>query len=87
MTNGYILMVEDNPDDEELTRLAFDEAHIANELVVVHDGAEAIEFLLTTPPRRDVPQLILLDLKLPKLGGLEVLERLRAYCVRGPFRL
>jgi two-component system, response regulator len=78
LANGYILMVEDNPDDEELTRLAFEEAHIANELVVVRDGSEAISFLLEAPPRRDPPQLILLDLKLPKVGGLEVLERLRA---------
>jgi two-component system response regulator len=84
MVNEQIIMlVEDNPDDEELTLLALKESNILNEVVVTRDGAEALEYLFGTgkyagrgaPP---LPQLILLDLKLPKLGGLEVLERLRA---------
>lgn len=78
-----ILLVEDNPDDEELTRLAFEESHVANELVVVRDGEEALEYLFCTDryASRDIaerPQLILLDLKLPKVDGHEVLERIRA---------
>ena len=71
-----ILLVEDNPDDEELTRIAFEESNLANQLVVAHDGVEALEFLLD--PQRPLPQMVLLDLKLPKLNGLEVLRRLRA---------
>ena len=71
-----ILLVEDNPDDEELTRIAFEESNLANQLVVAHDGVEALEYLLD--PKRPLPQMVLLDLKLPKLNGLEVLRRLRA---------
>jgi two-component system response regulator len=83
MTTKIILLVEDNPDDEELTRLALRESHILNEMVVVRDGAEALDYLFATGQYADLgparmPQLILLDLKLPKLGGLEVLRRLRA---------
>lgn len=78
-----ILLVEDNPDDVELTRLAFEESRIANELVVVHDGEEALEYLFGTGRHAgrnpaDMPQLILLDLKLPKVDGHEVLQRIRA---------
>ncbi len=78
-----ILLVEDNPDDEELTRLAFEESHVANELVVVRDGEEALEYLFgsgryATRDLTDMPQLILLDLKLPKVDGHEVLQRIRA---------
>ena len=81
--NKVILLVEDNPDDEELTLLALKESNIVNEIVVTRDGAEALDYLFGTGKYagRDVlqlPQLILLDLKLPKQGGLEVLERLRA---------
>lgn len=80
--NNVILLVEDNPDDEELTRLAFDESNILNRLEVVRDGAEALDYLFTTGAWADRhkrnPSLILLDLKLPKIGGLEVLRRLRA---------
>ena len=71
-----ILLVEDNPDDEELTRIAFEESNLANQLVVARDGVEALEYLLD--PKRPLPQMVLLDLKLPKLNGLEVLRRLRA---------
>ena len=70
-----ILLVEDNPDDEELTRIAFEENGMLNELVVARDGEEALNFLLD--PANPVPELVLLDLKLPKVDGLEVLKRLR----------
>jgi len=83
MESRTILLVEDNPDDEELTRKALKEANIANEIVVVGTGIEALDYLFGTGAyaNRDLsrlPQLILLDLKLPKLSGLQVLERLRA---------
>jgi len=83
MVSRPILLVEDNPDDEELTRKALKEGNIANEVVVARDGVEALDYLFGTGAYagRDLsrqPQLILLDLKLPKLSGLEVLERLRA---------
>ena len=71
-----ILLVEDNPDDEELTRIAFEESNLANQLVVARDGVEALEYLLD--PAHALPQMVLLDLKLPRLNGLEVLRRLRA---------
>jgi two-component system response regulator len=78
-----ILLVEDNPDDEELTLMALKENNILNEVVVAHDGEEALEYLFGTGKwagrnPASLPQLILLDLKLPKLGGMEVLQRLRA---------
>ncbi len=79
MSKPYILLVEDNADDVELTQRAFAKNHIANELVVLRDGAEACEFLLGgARGSRALPQVILLDLKLPKVSGLEVLERVRA---------
>ena len=78
-----ILLVEDNPDDVELTRLAFDEAKIANRLVVVGDGAEALDFLFARGKHagrdpEDLPSIVLLDLNLPKLDGREVLQAIRA---------
>jgi CheY-like chemotaxis protein len=80
--NNVILLVEDNPDDEELTRLAFDESNILNRLEVVRDGAEALDYLFTAGAwagrHKRNPSLILLDLKLPKIGGLDVLRQLRA---------
>ena len=83
MKNKIILLVEDNPDDETLTLRALNKSKILNELVVARDGAEALDFLFGTGiyAGRDTsiqPQLILLDLKLPKVDGLEVLKRLRA---------
>jgi len=81
--NGTILLVEDNPDDVALTERALKKARIANSVVVARDGPEALDFLLGTGPYagRDtgiMPEVILLDLKLPKMDGLEVLRRLRA---------
>lgn len=83
MHNKVILLVEDNPDDETLTLRALSKSKILNEIVVARDGAEALDYLFGTGIHvgRDVtvqPQLILLDLKLPKIDGLEVLKRLRA---------
>jgi len=78
-----ILLVEDNPHDVELTLHAFKEHHLANEMHVVRDGAEALEFIFRTgayADRRpeDHPRVILLDLKLPKVDGLEVLRQIKA---------
>ena len=77
-----ILLVEDNPHDEELTLRALQKSHILNPVIVAHDGAEALDYLLargkhasSQPP---LPQVVLLDLKLPKVDGLEVLRELRA---------
>ncbi|MHB8148486.1 MAG: response regulator [Vulcanimicrobiaceae bacterium] len=79
MRKAYILLVEDNADDIELTKRAFAKNHIVNEIVVLTDGAQACEFLFENANTRAMlPQFILLDLKLPKISGLEVLERIRA---------
>lgn len=79
MSKPYILLVEDNPDDVELTERAFAKNHIANEVMVLTDGAQACEFLFNSDRGgRGLPQVILLDLKLPKISGLEVLEKIRA---------
>ena len=83
MTGKFILVVEDNADDEELTVRALTSANVANSVVVARDGAEALDFLFGTGAYagRDVsllPAVVLLDLKLPKLDGIEVLERIRA---------
>jgi CheY-like chemotaxis protein len=77
-----ILLVEDNPDDEALTIRALNKNKIANNLSVVRDGVEALDFLFCTGSYaerdpNDLPEVILLDLKLPKLDGLEVLRRIR----------
>jgi two-component system, response regulator len=72
-----ILLVEDNPDDEELTRLAFEASRLLNEVVVARDGQEALDYLFDAA--HDLPNLVLLDLKLPKVDGLEVLKRIREH--------
>lgn len=83
MKNKMILLVEDNPDDEALTLRALKKNNVGNTVAIVRDGAEALDFLFCSGvyadrDPRDLPQVILLDLKLPKLDGLEVLRRLRA---------
>jgi two-component system response regulator len=83
MTDKVILLVEDNPDDELLTLRALKKTGVQNEVVVAHDGVEALDYLFASGPHagRDpavMPQLILLDLKLPRVDGLEVLKRLRS---------
>jgi two-component system response regulator len=82
-TGIEILLVEDNPKDVELTLRAFERANLTNRIHVARDGAEALEFLFCEGPhagRRmdDAPKVVLLDLKLPKVDGLEVLERLKS---------
>jgi two-component system response regulator len=80
MEKQIILLVEDNPDDVELTLRVLNSHHIANEVMVARDGVEALELLHGTPDRAPgrMPSVVLLDLKLPKLDGLEVLRRIRA---------
>lgn len=74
MTNGPILLIEDNEDDIALTLRAFKKNKILNEIVVARDGKEAIEYLSTVS---ELPSLVLLDLKLPFIGGIDVLRRIR----------
>jgi len=83
MDSKTILLVEDNSDDEALTLRALKKNNIRNEVVVAHDGAEALEYLFGTGKyagrnTNPTPQVVLLDLKLPKVEGLEVLRRVRA---------
>lgn len=80
--NESILLVEDNPNDEELTIRAFKKNNIGNTIIVAHNGVEALEYLFKTGSYNgqdpdDLPQLVILDLKLPKIGGLEVLKYIR----------
>lgn len=77
-TGRRILLVEDNPDDVDLTLRALKRAQITNEVLIAHDGAEALDMLGRHEDRDPPPGLVLLDLKLPKLDGLEVLKRIRA---------
>jgi len=82
-TNKVILLVEDNPDDVELTLRAFKRSHLMNPIVVARDGIEALDFLFARGPHAEranapLPTLAILDLKLPKLDGLGVLKAIRA---------
>ena len=83
MENKVILLVEDNPRDEALTLRALKKSNIANEVVVARDGVEALDYLFGTGAHAGretdvMPQLVLLDLKLPRVDGLQVLQRIRA---------
>ncbi len=83
MKSKIILLAEDNPDDVKLTMRALKKANVMNDVVVAQDGAEALDYLFGTGKYagRDVnqqPQVVLLDLKMPKVDGLEVLQRIRA---------
>jgi Response regulator containing a CheY-like receiver domain and a GGDEF domain len=83
MTNKVILLVEDDPDDEALALRALRRNNIKNEVVVMRDGVEALDYVFGTGAyssrdATDLPQVVLLDLKLPKIDGLEVLRRIRA---------
>lgn len=82
MASQTILLVEDNPDDVELTMLAFRRSRMANEILVACDGEEALDYLMGQGKHagrnaKDTPALVLLDLKLPGVGGLDVLRRIR----------
>src|SRR5947207_9297560 len=81
--SAITLLVEDNEDDADLTAMAFGDAKIANPLVRVRDGEEALDYLFARRSYahrdpRDLPMVVLLDLKLPKLNGIEVLKKIRA---------
>lgn len=81
-TPGLLLLVEDNADDEELTLMAFEQSGITNPVVVARDGVEALDYLFGTGiyrdrPAENLPALILLDLQLPRINGLEVLQRIK----------
>lgn len=83
MNAKKILLVEDSPDDQELIRMAIAEEHIANEIISLSDGAQALDYLFGRGSYAgrdisDTPLVILLDIKLPKVNGLEVLQQLRA---------
>jgi two-component system, response regulator len=81
--NNRLLLVEDNPTDEKLTVRAFKKCGVACEIVVVHDGAEALDYLFASGDHAgraaaELPRVVLLDLSLPRISGHEVLRRLRA---------
>jgi len=83
MKNKVILLVEDNPDDVKLTMRALKKSNVLNEVVVAQDGAEALDYLFCAGKysgrdKNIMPQVVLLDLKMPKVDGLEVLKRMRA---------
>ena len=86
MKDKTILLIEDNPSDIDLTKRALEKGHILNELVVASDGQEALDYLFGTGAyagrdTSDFPTLTLLDLKLPKVSGLDVLRRIRAEAI------
>jgi len=88
MMEKKILLVEDNPDDVELTRRALRKNNIANDIVVARDGVEALDYLFGTGSHagrdtRETPAIVLLDLKLPKIEGLDVLKKMRARSTPG----
>lgn len=83
MNSKNILLVEDNPDDEALTLRSLNKNNVVNEVVVARDGVEALDFLFATGKYtgrnpENLPQVVMLDLKLPKIDGLEVLKRIRS---------
>lgn len=81
MPDKIILLVEDSPSDAALTKRAFAKQHIANHVVVAEDGQEALDYLFGTEqhePSNPLPAIVLLDLNLPKVGGLDVLQRIRS---------
>jgi two-component system, response regulator len=83
MNHKTILLVEDNPDDEALTLRSLNKGKVINEIVVARDGAEALDYLFGTGKYAgrdpaELPQVVMLDLKLPKIDGMEVLRRIRA---------
>jgi CheY-like chemotaxis protein len=79
MKESIILLVEDDPDDEMLTMRALTRNKIANQIIVAHDGAEALELLLGDSPNTISPTVVLLDIKLPKIDGLQVLSQIRSH--------
>jgi two-component system response regulator len=84
VNNKIILLVEDNPDDVELTLRAFRKNNISNKIIAARDGAEALDYLFAKGQydqrdEKDLPVLVLLDLKLPKIDGLEVLRQIRGH--------
>jgi len=86
MKNRTILLIEDNPSDIKLTKRALEQNKISNELIVAEDGREALDYLFaagqyTDRDVRDIPAVVLLDLKLPKIDGLEVLQKIRANAI------
>ena len=81
MNPGKIMLVEDNPDDVALTMRALKSHNITNDVIVARDGVQALDYLFGTPsgaPLAELPAVVLLDLKLPKVNGMEVLQRIRS---------
>jgi len=78
MTIRPILLIEDNPSDVDLTKRAFEKSRISNPLVVLEDGQDALDYLFGNGSSGELPALILLDIKLPRVNGLELLRKIRA---------
>jgi two-component system response regulator len=79
MGENYILLVEDNPDDELLALRAFKRSKITHRVEVARDGSEAVDYLFRIEPEGNLPKVVLLDLQLPKMSGLDVLKAIREY--------